>query len=84
MTKLGIIGHQIQGVLTELGLIRFKIPAGNYIVTINDDNGCSNTFDFTVTQPDSYWTELGSHPAFCRLFDYQSGNGVVFGAVWCT
>lgn len=59
-----------------------NIPAGNYIVTINDDNGCSNTFDFTVTQPDSlYWTELGSHPAFCRLFDYQSGNGVVFGAV---
>lgn len=57
------------------------LPAGNYVLTINDENGCSNTFDISITQPDSlYWSELGSHPAFCRLFDYQSGGGVVFGA----
>jgi gliding motility-associated-like protein len=37
--------------------------------------------DFSVDQPDSlYLTEFGTEPAHCRLFDYQNGNGVVFGA----
>ena len=58
-----------------------NLPAGEYVLTVNDANGCSNTFDFTIEQPDSmYWTEFGYHPAYCRLYDYQSGNGVVFGA----
>lgn len=57
------------------------LPAGDYILTINDENGCSNTFPFTITQPDSiYFSELGTHPAFCRLYNYQSGNGVVFAS----
>lgn len=58
-----------------------SMGAGNYTLTINDENGCSNTFDFSINQPDSiYWAEVGFKPAYCRLFDYQSGNGVVFGS----
>ena len=58
-----------------------NLPAGNYTVTINDENGCSNVFDFTISEPEAmYFTELGFHPAHCRLFDYQNGNGVVFAA----
>jgi len=57
------------------------LPEGSYVLTLNDENGCSNTFDFDITYPDSmYFTELGTHPAFCRIFDYQSGNGVVYAA----
>jgi gliding motility-associated-like protein len=58
-----------------------NLPAGDYILTINDENGCSKAIDFTVSQPDSlYLTEFGTYPAYCRLYDYQNGNGVVFGA----
>jgi gliding motility-associated-like protein len=58
-----------------------NLPEGAYVLTLNDENGCSNTFDFNITYPDSmYFTEIGSHPAFCRLFPYQSGNGVVYAA----
>lgn len=57
------------------------LPEGGYVLTINDENGCSNTFDFDITYPDSmYFSELGMHPAFCRMFYYQSGNGVVYAA----
>lgn len=57
------------------------LPAGEYVLTINDDNGCSITEDFTITQPDSlFFTELGTRPALCRRFGYQSGSGVVFAA----
>lgn len=59
----------------------YNMPAGNYTVTINDDNGCSNVMDFTITEPtELVFSEFGFEPAFCRLFGYQSGNGVVFAA----
>jgi gliding motility-associated-like protein len=59
----------------------FNMPAGNYVLTINDGQGCSNTVDFTLVQPDSLsLVEFGMEPAYCRLFSYQSGNGVVFAA----
>lgn len=59
----------------------WNVTAGDYTLTINDDNGCSKVFDFTVTEPDSLeLVEFGSEPAYCRLYGYQSGNGVVFGA----
>lgn len=58
-----------------------QLGPGDYALTINDDEGCSNVFDFTITYPDSlYFIELGSEPAYCRLYSYQSGNGVVFAA----
>jgi gliding motility-associated-like protein len=58
-----------------------NLADGSYTLTINDENGCSNTFDFTITYPDSlYFTQLGIEEAYCRLFGYQVGNGVVFAA----
>jgi gliding motility-associated-like protein len=58
-----------------------NLPAGQYALTLNDGNGCSQVFDFTITYPDSlYFVELGYDPAYCRLFPYQSGNGVVYAA----
>jgi gliding motility-associated-like protein len=52
-----------------------------YILTINDDNGCSRDFTFEITEPDSlYFSEFGYDPAYCRLYDYQNGNGVVYAA----
>ena len=57
------------------------IGAGNYVLTINDDNGCSNTFDFTIGEPTPLsFSQLGSDPAYCRLYGYQSGNGVVYAS----
>ena len=59
----------------------WNMTAGDYVLTVNDDNGCSNAIDLTMTQPDPLaFTELGSDPAYCRLFDYQNGNGVVYAA----
>lgn len=59
----------------------YNMLAGTYVLTINDDNGCANTVDFTIVEPDPLvFSELGYEPAYCRLFDYQSGNGVVFAA----
>ena len=36
---------------------------------------------FTITEPDELvFSQIGYEPAFCRLFDHQSGNGVVYAA----
>jgi gliding motility-associated-like protein len=57
------------------------LTAQDYILTINDQNGCSEVFNFTITQPDEMqFSQLGYEPAYCRLFDYQNGNGVVYVA----
>ncbi|MBI3133327.1 MAG: gliding motility-associated C-terminal domain-containing protein [Bacteroidetes bacterium] len=59
----------------------WNMPAGNYVLTINDDNGCSNSIDFTITQPTELTlVEFGMESASCRLFSYQNGNGVVYAA----
>lgn len=59
----------------------WSLSAGEYTLTVNDENGCSRLFNFTIDQPDSlYLTEFGYEPAYCRLYGYQSGNGVVKGA----
>ncbi|MFT5822187.1 MAG: gliding motility-associated-like protein [Crocinitomix sp.] len=58
-----------------------NVGAGNYVLTINDENGCSAVFDFEINEPDSlYFSEFGFEHAYCRLYGYQNGNGVVFGA----
>ena len=58
-----------------------QLGPGGYALTINDVNGCSRVFDFTITYPDELvFTELGTHPAYCRLYSYQSGHGVVYAA----
>lgn len=56
-------------------------PAGDYNLLINDENGCTVSIDFELINPDSlYFSELGYQPAYCRLYGYQKGNGVVFAA----
>ncbi|MBI3135676.1 MAG: gliding motility-associated C-terminal domain-containing protein [Bacteroidetes bacterium] len=58
-----------------------QLGPGDYALTVNDQNGCSNVFDFSVSYPDSlYFIQLGYEPAYCRLYSYQSGNGVVYAA----
>ena len=59
----------------------YNLAAGNYILTINDGNGCSQVIEYSITQPtELVFSEFGKDPAYCRLFGYQSGNGVVFAA----
>jgi gliding motility-associated-like protein len=59
----------------------WAMGAGEYTLTINDENGCSKTIDFTISEPEAMtWAEYGTYPAQCRLYGYQNGNGVVFGA----
>jgi gliding motility-associated-like protein len=54
---------------------------GDYTLTVNDENGCTMVFDFTITYPEEItFAELGVEPAYCRLFPFQSGNGVVYAA----
>lgn len=59
----------------------WNLGAGDYTLTINDENGCSKVFDFTINEPDSLFTpEFGFEHAYCCMFGYQGGNGVVYGA----
>ncbi|MBK7129422.1 MAG: gliding motility-associated C-terminal domain-containing protein [Crocinitomicaceae bacterium] len=56
------------------------LPIGTYVLTIQDAM-CYNQYEFTLTQnPEIVFAEFGSHPAFCRMFSYQSGNGVVYAS----
>ena len=58
-----------------------QLGPGTYSLTINDQAGCSNNFDFTVAYPpELILSEFGSTPAYCRVFNYQSGGGVVYAA----
>ncbi|MFT5819867.1 MAG: gliding motility-associated-like protein [Crocinitomix sp.] len=59
----------------------WTLTAGDYTLTLNDENGCSEVIDFTINEPDSmHLSEFGFEYAHCRVFGYQSGNGVVYGA----
>ena len=59
----------------------WSIGAGNFTITINDENGCSVVLPFTIEEPEPIdFSQFGSEPAYCRQFGYQSGNGVVFAA----
>ena len=56
-------------------------PDGEYNLLINDENGCTVSIDFELIDPDSLtFSEFGYYPAYCRLYGYQKGNGVVFAA----
>lgn len=55
--------------------------AGDYTLLINDANGCSHTVDFTINEPPPLeFVEFGFESPLCRVFGYQSGNGVVFAS----
>ena len=56
----------------------WDLGAGEYTITINDENGCSEIFDFIIDQIDSLeFVEFDYEPAYCRQFGYQNGNGMV-------
>ena len=56
------------------------LPAGTYLVTIQDEY-CSNQYEFDIEEnPDITFVELGFNPAHCRVFNYQNGGGQVFAA----
>ncbi|MBK6525882.1 MAG: gliding motility-associated C-terminal domain-containing protein [Crocinitomicaceae bacterium] len=56
------------------------LPIGTYVLNIQDAL-CNNQYEFTLVQnPAITFAEFGSEPAFCRMFSYQSGNGVVFAS----
>ena len=60
----------------------FNMIAGTYVLTINDEFGCSNTFDLVINQPTPMtFAQLGVDPAYCRSQGFQVGNGRVFAAV---
>ncbi|MFO7880528.1 MAG: PKD domain-containing protein, partial [Bacteroidales bacterium] len=48
------------------GADRLNLAAGNYEVTISDDNGCSVTEDFTLTQPDELLISISPDQALCE------------------
>ena len=55
-----------------------ELVAGNYTLTIVDAAGCTNSFDYTITENDSIGTTIGKNSAYCRTTFFQSGNGSVF------
>ncbi len=60
----------------------YWMVAGDYTLTVNDAKGCFNSVNFTLVDPPPfYFTEWGSDSAYCRLYNYQSGNGYVYAAV---
>ncbi|PHN07243.1 hypothetical protein CRP01_06335, partial [Flavilitoribacter nigricans DSM 23189 = NBRC 102662] len=44
-----------------------NVPAGNYTVTVTDDNGCTATLNKTITQPDEIVIEFTTTQADCGL-----------------
>ncbi len=60
----------------------YWMVAGDYSVTAIDSKGCMARVEFTlVDSPPFFFVECGSDSAYCRLYDYQSGNGIVYAAV---
>jgi SprB repeat/Secretion system C-terminal sorting domain len=41
----------------------FQISAGEYLVTVTDKNGCTDSGKYLLTQPDSLWTEMNKEDA---------------------
>lgn len=58
------------------------VVGGEYVLTINDERGCSNVINITINEPDSLYfnSDTGFDPAYCRLFGYQNGNGQVYAS----
>lgn len=59
-----------------------NLPAGDYSVIIGDDNGCTNAFDFTLTENTELEDSTGTRPAYCRAEEFQVGNGVVYSSAF--
>jgi len=58
-----------------------NLVAGTYTIDVNDEFGCAQSMDFVVTEPPILvFSEIGYEPAYCRLYNYQKGNGQVYAA----
>jgi len=68
------------------------LEAGDYVVSVSDANGCENTFDFTVNEPDSLYALLNVVGAGCygdssgtaSLYITNEGAGVPYTYEWST
>ncbi len=59
----------------------YWMAPGDYTVTATDTKGCTNQISFTLNDPPPfYFVEWGWDTAYCRLYNYQSGNGFVYAA----
>jgi gliding motility-associated-like protein len=59
----------------------YWMKAGDYVLTVTDSKGCVNVIDLTLIDPPPfYFTDWGWDTAYCRQYDYQSGNGFVWAA----
>ena len=57
------------------------LVAGEYTLDLTDAFGCSASIVFIVEEPTPLeFAEIGYEPAYCRLYDFQVGNGQVFAA----
>lgn len=69
---------EIEGVFADSS---YNMAAGDYTVTAIDSKGCTSQISFTLIDPPPfYFTEWGWDTAYCRLYNYQSGNGFVYAA----
>ena len=54
-----------------------NLPVGTYVLTILDQNGCSNEYQWTLTQNPQLVLAITTDPAQCRSQSFQTTDGVV-------
>ena len=77
MIKFHILESRTSSIVNGLGAnwVTHNFMMVEYTLQINDQNGCSKTFDFTLTEPPALeFTELGMEEAFV---DYMVTNLVM-------
>ena len=52
---------------------------GSYQITILDQNGCSNDVIISIKDTIPIVLDLDKSAAYCRIAEYQNGNGIVYG-----
>jgi gliding motility-associated-like protein len=53
------------------------IHAGTYVITLQDENGCTNEYEFLIEESPEIIVDVATEPAYCRVASYQIGNGQV-------
>lgn len=55
---------------------------GEYTVVYLIGDYCQQSFHPLKDSTTMKWNEVGARPAQCRLYDYQNGNGVLYGSAY--